>query len=317
MSKSFTLIKNPIDPRLYIVRDNENGFYNISRTAKCIHELDEGDVHQTVPTAKNWLRTKTTQSTIEAIKQKYGIQEPVIKHTTVSNEYKGTYAHPSLHLMFMAWLDPQYSMDIWMLSSELLLAQGEEEWDASAAPVEYCKTCLTGIATVRYKNNCSRCWEREFPKETQYARFRTKEQSFMVPLIAEYPDMALDKRIDGGSSLRRPDGFIDAGGHKIIIEVDENQHKNYDKLCDNVRTMEISQDVRHKPVVFIRINPDEYRSKDGYVDGAFTLTANGVVIKRVAEFDSRLSLLKQTVKDAMATCPDRTITVIKLFFDEL
>jgi hypothetical protein len=45
----------------------------------------------------------------------------------------------------------------------------------------------------------------------------------------------------------------------IIIEVDENGHNNEEYCaCENKRIMEISQDLSHKPIVFIRFNPDKY-----------------------------------------------------------
>jgi len=57
--------------------------------------------------------------------------------------------------------------------------------------------------------------------------------------------------------------LLDLGYHVIIVEVDENQHKKYDCSCSNKRIMELSQDVNHRPIVFIRINTDEYLSQSG------------------------------------------------------
>ena len=44
----------------------------------------------------------------------------------------------------------------------------------------------------------------------------------------------------------------------IIVEIDENQHIDYDCSCENKRMMELSQDVGHRPIIFIRFNPDDY-----------------------------------------------------------
>jgi len=49
----------------------------------------------------------------------------------------------------------------------------------------------------------------------------------------------------------------------IIIEVDENKHTNYDCNCENKRLMELSQDLQHRPIVFIRFNPYSYTDKNG------------------------------------------------------
>jgi hypothetical protein len=56
--------------------------------------------------------------------------------------------------------------------------------------------------------------------------------------------------------------LLDLGYQVIIIEVDENQHTEYDCSCENKRTMQLSQDLGHRPIVFIRFNPDDYE-KDG------------------------------------------------------
>jgi hypothetical protein len=47
------------------------------------------------------------------------------------------------------------------------------------------------------------------------------------------------------------------------IEIDENQHVAYDCSCENKRIMELSQDVGHRPIVFIRFNPDGYKDHKG------------------------------------------------------
>ena len=59
-----------------------------------------------------------------------------------------------------------------------------------------------------------------------------------------------------------PDAYLDLLTHIIIIECDENQHKGYEDICENKRTMEISNDFNFRPIVFIRFNPDSY-TKNG------------------------------------------------------
>lgn len=72
------------------------------------------------------------------------------------------------------------------------------------------------------------------------------------------------KTINGACSKRRPDLFLDLGYQIIVTEIDEYQHLNtsYDSTCENKRIMEISQDVGHRSVVFIRFNPDEYKKME-------------------------------------------------------
>jgi hypothetical protein len=67
-------------------------------------------------------------------------------------------------------------------------------------------------------------------------------------------------RIIEGSCLRyRPDFFIETPkGHIIIVEVDEDHHKDYDVNCEVVRMFNIQQAIM-TPIVFVRYNPDTYK----------------------------------------------------------
>ena len=69
---------------------------------------------------------------------------------------------------------------------------------------------------------------------------------------------------------KRPDLFLDFGYQVLIVEIDENQHQNYDCSCENKRLMELSQDVQHKPIVFIRFNPDDYMDQERKISSCWT-----------------------------------------------
>ena len=45
-----------------------------------------------------------------------------------------------------------------------------------------------------------------------------------------------DKMIEGGCSKRRPDLLVDMGSHVVIVEVDEQQHADYDTTFDTCLT---------------------------------------------------------------------------------
>ena len=79
-----------------------------------------------------------------------------------------------------------------------------------------------------------------------------------------FPDVSwiADKKVQNGCSKRRPDLLLDLGTHVIIIEVDENKHDTYDCSCENKRLMELSQDLDHRSVNFLRFNPDHYIDKE-------------------------------------------------------
>ena len=72
--------------------------------------------------------------------------------------------------------------------------------------------------------------------------------------------------------------FLDLNDQIIIIEIDENQHEDYDCSCENKRLMELSLDVQHKPIVFIRFNPDDYLDKNGKnITSFFGTNGNGIL----------------------------------------
>ncbi len=93
--------------------------------------------------------------------------------------------------------------------------------------------------------------------------------------------------------------LIDLGSHIIIVEIDENKHTNYDCSCGNKRVMEISHDLVHRPLVFIRFNPDDYANEHGkLIKSCWKLNALGImqIIKgRETEWNERLENLKKCI----------------------
>lgn len=68
-----------------------------------------------------------------------------------------------------------------------------------------------------------------------------------------------DKQINNGvCGKERPDFYWDCETHILILEVDENQHKDREKECEYTRMFNITQMCGGLPVIFIRYNPDEY-----------------------------------------------------------
>ncbi|MFA9202339.1 MAG: hypothetical protein ACEQSC_02335, partial [Candidatus Nanopelagicaceae bacterium] len=128
--------------------------------------------------------------------------------------------------------------------------------------------------------------------------------------------MIFDK-IAGGCSRRRPDVYIDKFTHIVIIECDENQHR--DSSCDNKRTMELFQDFGNRPIVFIRFNPDKYINKEGEkIESCFRNQnqLNIPIIKSKKNWNFRLDLLKQTINKWIINIPEREITYEYLFYDK-
>lgn len=69
-----------------------------------------------------------------------------------------------------------------------------------------------------------------------------------------------DCMVDGSSvcGRERPDFLFDAGSHRVILEVDENQHRERPCECEQIRMVNISQSLGCR-TVFIRYNPDTFK----------------------------------------------------------
>jgi len=313
-----TILKNPIDPQMEIWRDDDTGLYNATKTLKQFQTMYP-DAPQRLMT--NWTRLDQTKGLIKAVKDRLNQQYSIKIIKKGPNNLRGTYLHPILHIQFMTWLNSDYSIAIAGLLHELNEAQGDvviRRIGAKAPPT--CIICDANDALKAYDGHCRRCWEHSFPEEVQVGHFHSKEKSFTLPLKELYADnddiqVVLDKTINGGCSRRRPDAFIDVLSHVIIVEIDEHQHKQYDQTCEERRIMELSEDVAHRPVVFIRLNPDEYYHDGEFVQSAFHISKRGIAIKRIAEYTKRWDLLEAAVNEHIHEQPSKTITIVKICFD--
>ena len=129
-------------------------------------------------------------------------------------------------------------------------------------PSRACKECKSVL--VNKKSTCyplcQSCFCNAYPDHEKSTLYKIKERYLRDELRVRFPDkdinMIFDKAVDGGCSKKRPDVLIDLLLYSIIIECDENQHKNYE--CENKRTMQLFEDLGNRPLVFIRFNPDDY-----------------------------------------------------------
>jgi hypothetical protein len=112
--------------------------------------------------------------------------------------------------------------------------------------------------------------------------------------------------------------LFDLGDQVIIVEVDENQHKDYECSCENKRRMELSQDIGHRPLVFIRFNPDSYKNKEENITSCWSINGNGVCVVKKTKSDewlARLAALKDSVSYWLENKTDKMVEVIQLFYD--
>jgi len=172
----------------------------------------------------------------------------------------------------------------------------------------------------KYDGYCLPCCIHYCPEIQVSRNFKTKENDVVQRVLEKYPDFnwVADKKIQDGCSKRRPDLLLDFGSHVIIVEVDENKHTTYDCSCQNKRLMEISQDIGHKPVVFIRFNPDAYVNQEGKkVTSCWRINGYGVLDiskSKRDEWHTRISMLLQQLEYWINNIPHKTVEIVELFY---
>jgi hypothetical protein len=150
--------------------------------------------------------------------------------------------------------------------------------------------------------------------------YKTKEKEVVDTIVQAFPQFTWvsDKKVQDGCSRRRPDLLLDMGSHIIIVEIDENKHNTYDCSCENKRLMEISQDLQHRPIVFIRFNPDDYINQEGVlVKTCWRVNATGVMQisnKKKQEWTERMDALKQQIQYWSENPSPKTVEIVELFY---
>ncbi len=183
--------------------------------------------------------------------------------------------------------------------------------------------CDIRVSNPKYEGYCLHCFANMFPDKPVSRNYKTKERSVVAFVKSTFPEYSwvCDKIIENGCSKRRPDIFCDLGYQVLIIEVDENQHIDYDCSCENKRIMEISQDINHRPLIFIRFNPDDYKKEEVRITSCWGIGKSGTCsIKRnkKSEWEERLQTLQNQI--VYWTNPEnqtnKTVEVVQLFYDE-
>jgi hypothetical protein len=185
-----------------------------------------------------------------------------------------------------------------------------------------CKSemCNTRVSNEKYKGYCLRCFVYLFPNEPNSRNYKTKEKIIVDYINETFKDYKIinDKII--GSSKRRPDILIQLSAHIIIVEIDENQHQRYENICENKRLMEISQDLAHPNIIFIRFNPDDYIDKDNKkISSCWKINKEGVCVlknNKINEWNVRLTLLKDRIYYWINNVSNKHITIEKLYFND-
>ena len=188
------------------------------------------------------------------------------------------------------------------------------------------KSCKSEWCTTRiqekYDGYCLFCFINLFPDKPVSRNYKTKEYAVVEYIKTKYPDLnwIADKIINGGCSKRRPDLILDLGYQVLIVEVDEDQHNNYDCSCENKRLMELSQDLGHRPIIFIRFNPDDYTKNGKNITSCWGQDKKGICVVKKSkkdEWNQRLNVLEEHINYWISpeNITNKTVEVIQLFYD--
>jgi hypothetical protein len=189
---------------------------------------------------------------------------------------------------------------------------------------DLCISCKLTLKSKKYNNHCFRCFIYLFPTQSVTRNYKTKESATSQFITNNFPNFTwnLDKKVEDGCSKRRPDLMCDLGYQVIIVEIDENQHDNYDCSCENKRIMQISQDLNHRPIVFIRFNPDDYTNANNEkITSCWGLTPKTGILKiksnKNDEWNERLTVLQSQIEywcnETNKT--EKTIEIVQLYYD--
>ncbi len=117
-------------------------------------------------------------------------------------------------------------------------------------------------------------------------------------------------KIDEGCSRRRPDFFFECFTHSVIVENDENSHRNELQICENKRSMILHTDLGNRPLVLIRFNPD----LDNNHKTCFTKDSNNNLQLVESVWKERMIVLINTIEFHLINVPSREYTELKLFY---
>ena len=177
------------------------------------------------------------------------------------------------------------------------------------------------IKQKKYNDYCLRCCVNLHPEIKISRNYKTKETDVVSRITESFPNFTwvADKKVLDGCSQRRPDLLLDLGSHIVIVEVDENRHTDYDCSCEHKRLMQLSQDVGHRPIVFIRFNPDDYIDTNGKKVTSCWRVDNRtgilhVPVSKTEEWSKRIEILKETINYWVSNPTEKTVEIIELFY---
>jgi len=178
--------------------------------------------------------------------------------------------------------------------------------------VKKCDNCGRDKELLNKFYLCGICADVPFYEESK--RINKMKETVMIRYlrdnIKECEEILTDRIIDSNCNLYRPDILYDCVTHIIVVECDENQHKDYNwESCSLNKSLEHMEEKRMYeimvayglPAIFIRWNPDNFK-------------VNGSINKKYS-INKRLDILSKWIRHCMKLEIVEGIIYKKLFYD--
>lgn len=171
--------------------------------------------------------------------------------------------------------------------------------------------CLGTSANPKYKGYCASCYQQLFPNDplTLQIRSKTKEIGIRDFININFEGFQHDKPLWTGNCdcthRRRIDHRKLICNTLLVVETDENQHKGYDKVDEEIRYDDLYM-LHGGKFIFIRFNPDKFKNKEGKNINPMLYT--------------RLPVLKEEIEKQIKRIQNEEnkdlLEIIKLYYDE-
>ena len=161
---------------------------------------------------------------------------------------------------------------------------------------ENCFRQVSSITKKKYNGFCFVCYINNNPNIKNIKNFRIKENKICDFIKENY--LNLDFIYDKACiNRKRPDILLDLDNFILIIEIDENQHKYYNKIKEQNKIDEIKNfyNINNINVVFIRFNPDGYKNNNINIDSPWEYEGQKIYIHNVDDWNNRTGELKKRI----------------------
>lgn len=184
-----------------------------------------------------------------------------------------------------------------------------------------CKTlgCDINVSKTKYDGLCLNCFRKANPLQKPACNIKIKENHMTGFIKGFVVGAVYDRPIISGTSMYRPDCFITLPTHSVVIECDENQHDDYDRVKEIERTAQMFIDGKARPMIVVRFNPDKYMCQGQKVKSCFAYDKSGAMfVSSPDKWHARLETLKEVILYSIATPPDiaESPFVVRLFYDK-